>query len=215
MSTGCIIAIVVVAGAVPLLGVFATLAIYGVRRYIATAKTAEARNTIGAITRAAVSSYESDHVLCASARPVPVTVPKATKYMPSTVAGNDFNSGDDHLGWKCLRFSMTQPIYYQYQYHAGSGLPDAGRRLDRAEGLRGRGDRRPQRRRRSEPLRADGARRRVGIARRVDRDLHRQRVRITFAHSATSGARLGRRSATFDRPRSCERRVASSCSPPP
>jgi type IV pilus assembly protein PilA len=122
MSTGCIIAIVVVlVFAVPLIGTFAALGIYGVRKYIATAKTAEAKNTVGAIARAGVASYERDQKLCASARPVPAVVQKATKYAPSAAEGSDFNSGDDHTGWKCLRFSMTQPIYYQYQYHAGSG----------------------------------------------------------------------------------------------
>jgi type IV pilus assembly protein PilA len=132
ISTGCIIAIVVlVLAAVPLMGILASLGIYGVRRYLAASKTAEARNTVGAITRAAASAYEREeadlvgaagvHVLCTSAIAVPAAVPKGVKYQPSLAEGADFNTGDEHAGWKCLRFSMTQPMYYQYQYHAGGG----------------------------------------------------------------------------------------------
>ena len=29
-------------------------------------------------------------------------------------------------GWKCLKFSVTDPIYYQYHYNAGSGYKSAG-----------------------------------------------------------------------------------------
>jgi len=36
---------------VAIIGVLAALAIYGVRRYLASAKTGEAKNTIGAISR--------------------------------------------------------------------------------------------------------------------------------------------------------------------
>src|ERR1700760_3819622 len=45
---------------VAIIGVLAALAIYGVRRYLATAKTSEAKNTIGAISRAAVAAYERE-----------------------------------------------------------------------------------------------------------------------------------------------------------
>src|SRR5580693_2775417 len=45
---------------VAIIGVLAALAIYGVRRYLASSKTAEAKNTIGAITRSAVSAYERE-----------------------------------------------------------------------------------------------------------------------------------------------------------
>ncbi len=122
LSTGCIVAIVVVAVcAIPLLGILATLGIYGVRKYIASAKTAEAKNTVGAIARAGVASYDGHHTLCTSATAVPASVPRAAKYLPSTAEGADFNTGDEHGGWKCLRFSMVQPFYYQYQYRAGSG----------------------------------------------------------------------------------------------
>jgi len=109
-----------------------TLGIYGTRRYLAAAKTAEAKNTIGAISRDAVAAYEKEqvgaddqltHRLCASAVPVPASLAsvKGLKYLPSSAPGTDFNSGDAQNGWKCLRFSMTMPNYYRYQYNKGSG----------------------------------------------------------------------------------------------
>ena len=129
---------------VAIIGVLAALAIFGVRRYLATAKTAEAKETIGAITRAASSAYEREsysnelladsqssttfsHQLCGSdAGPVPASAPKAKKYQPSTADATDFNSGDSVNGWKCLKFSMTQPIYYSYHYVTGVGSGKSG-----------------------------------------------------------------------------------------
>jgi type IV pilus assembly protein PilA len=124
---------------VAIIGILAALAIYGVRRYMASAKTSEAKNTIGAITRAAVQAYEREtvsnqllgdgavsntmmNVLCASAaNRVPAATPIGTKYQPSTVDGADFNTGDNVTGWKCLKFQMTQPVYYSYGYVTGVG----------------------------------------------------------------------------------------------
>lgn len=121
-----IILLVVVGLGVVGIGVFAALGIYGTRRYLASAKTSEAKNTIGAIARGAHASYEREgadpsapHKLCASAVTVPAAVPAGTKYMPA--AGADFDTGDADTGWTCLRFSMTMPIYYQYSYHQGAG----------------------------------------------------------------------------------------------
>jgi len=135
---------------VAIIGILAAFAIYGVCRYMASAKTSEARNSVGAISRAAAAAYEREVVksellpeggsstlptsgLCASA---PLAVPDAAKppagikYQPNSAAGMDFEAGDNVTGWKCLRFTINQPIYYQYSYKAGagfvsSGLPDA------------------------------------------------------------------------------------------
>ncbi|MCC6556679.1 MAG: prepilin-type N-terminal cleavage/methylation domain-containing protein [Polyangiaceae bacterium] len=123
---------------VAIIGVLAALAIYGVRRYLASAKTSEAKNTIGSISRGAAAAYEretaaselvaegsnstaANHALCLSAGAVPATPPPGQKYQPNTAEGNDFETGDATTGWKCLKFSMTQPIYYQYNYNAGGG----------------------------------------------------------------------------------------------
>jgi type IV pilus assembly protein PilA len=132
-NTCLIVAIVLVVVSVPIIGIMASLGIYGFRRYLAAAKTAEAKNTIGAMSRAATAAYEREdttgtHQLCTSAITVPSRVPSGTKYQPSSSAGADFDTGSTTAGWRCLKFSMTQPIYYQYHYHQGSGYvaPAAG-----------------------------------------------------------------------------------------
>jgi hypothetical protein len=133
-------------GGMELIGTGAALAIFGVRKYLATAKTAEAKNTIGAIARDAVAAYERErfdpkapngptpHKLCGAAAPVPAEVPRAKKYAPSDEDGRDFNQGDDEHGWRCLKFAMMQPMYYQYEYRVGGsykgparGGPDPGK----------------------------------------------------------------------------------------
>jgi type IV pilus assembly protein PilA len=129
---------------VAIIGVLAALAIFGVSRYLATSKTAEAKNTIGAIARAAAAAYEREtysnelltdgqssttftHQLCGSAPAwVPATPPQAKKYQPSTADGADFNTGDNVNGWKCLRFSLTEATYYAYKYNTGNQVPGSG-----------------------------------------------------------------------------------------
>jgi len=131
---------------IAIIGVLAALAIYGVRRYLASAKTSEAKNTVGAIARGAKQSFEretaksdllaggslstgANHALCASAPApgVPAAVPAGVKYQPNTAANTDFDTGDSITGWKCLRFSLTQAIYYRYSYTKGSAPVSAGK----------------------------------------------------------------------------------------
>lgn len=134
---------------VAIIGVLAALAVIGVNRYIASAKTAEAKQTVGAISRNATVQYErerdnseffpnggtsstSTRLLCGSATPVPgiFNLVQGTKYQPGTQLGEDFMTGTPLAGWQCLGFSITAPIYFQYQYLVGSGyvsqsLPNA------------------------------------------------------------------------------------------
>ncbi len=127
---------------VAIIGVLAALAIYGVRRYLASAKTGEAKDKVGAISRGAQAAYEREtadsqalaegsestaasHALCGPAVPVPAAVPAGKKYQPMTSNGNDFETGDTMNGWKCLKFNMTQPHYYQYQYNTVSTVTTA------------------------------------------------------------------------------------------
>jgi type IV pilus assembly protein PilA len=115
---GYVIAIIVVVLVLPVLGILASLGIYGTRRYLQNAKTAEAKNTVGAIARAAVGAFERErpdgvsYQLCGESSAVPREVPAGRKYMP---APGDFD-GDERTGWKCLKFTIETPIYYQYQY---------------------------------------------------------------------------------------------------
>lgn len=122
---------------VAIIGMLAALAIFGVNRYLKSAKTAEARNVLGRIVRSAEESYAREtvvselvglgnvsttafHQLCDSATPVPVGVPSSRKYVPNNANGSDFNSGTATKGWKCLRFDLDDPIYYQYNYNRNS-----------------------------------------------------------------------------------------------
>jgi type IV pilus assembly protein PilA len=129
---------------VAIIGVLAALAIYGVRRYLASAKTAEAKNTIGAISSGAQASYEREtadsqlvgegasstaasHQLCdSSVATVPDSVTKVQgkKYQADSAAGADYNAGSSTLGWPCLKFTMSSPQYYVYGYtKAGNKAP--------------------------------------------------------------------------------------------
>ena len=120
---------------VAIVGILAALAIFGVKKYVTNAKTAEARNTLGAISKNAAGAWSREimagsvladggtaagaNALCASATPVPSdAVPKGVKYQSSTKAGEDYNKGDSSTGWICLRFQMEGPQYYQYNYTA-------------------------------------------------------------------------------------------------
>lgn len=122
---------------VAIIGVLAALAIFGVRKYLLNSKTAEARNAIGAINRAAVGAYEREkldaqllspgeqsgtasHNLCAASIQVPLTAPQGKKYQPQTAVNLDYDNGTTQAGWKCLKYSMTEPTYFSYKYTTGA-----------------------------------------------------------------------------------------------
>ncbi|MEJ7735515.1 MAG: prepilin-type N-terminal cleavage/methylation domain-containing protein [Polyangiaceae bacterium] len=131
---------------VAIVGVLAALGVTGTRRYLATARTAEAQNTVGGIARNAVMQFETEYAaaeavaegststqtvfrLCQSAAAVPDTLDKVrgVKYQPTNVSGLDFGIGNASTGWQCLAFSITTPIYYQYDYNQGSGYVSIAR----------------------------------------------------------------------------------------
>lgn len=117
---------------VAIIGVLAAMAIYGVRRYLLNSKTAEARSAVGRIAKDASAAFERErtsaeilapgnsgtvaaHRLCDSSSRVPaVTEIKGKKYQSAI---SDWN-GDQDTGWKCLKFSLTEPQYFSYQYTA-------------------------------------------------------------------------------------------------
>jgi len=129
---------------VAIIGILAVLAIFGVRKYLATSKTAEATNTVGAINHAAVAAYEREtapaeiligatsianlHALCGStANSVPLGgIPPANrKYTANTADAADYHTGDARNGWKCLKFEMSEPQYYVYSYNQGPACANA------------------------------------------------------------------------------------------
>jgi hypothetical protein len=122
-------------GELAIFGALGAVGVYGVRRYLANSKTAEAKNVLGALGRSAVAAYEREvvtagslkpgatvvaqHALCGSSTVVPATVPSGAKYQPSGRDGADYQTGDQMTGWRCLKFEMSSPQYYQYVYRQG------------------------------------------------------------------------------------------------
>jgi type IV pilus assembly protein PilA len=126
---------------VAIVGVLAALAIYGVRKYIANAKTAEARNALGQLSKDASSAYDkegmpgtvlglgkmaaSSNRLCKASTVVPSD--------PASISGQKYQSDPSEWnteGWECLKFSMKDPQYYQYQYQSDESGDGAGTRFD-------------------------------------------------------------------------------------
>jgi type IV pilus assembly protein PilA len=127
---------------VAIVGILAVLAIYGVRKYIANAKTAEARNSLGQIAKDAAAAVEREkgstaiinagatsalmRSFCSSATnsvPTGGSVPKGQKYQS---AASEWASGGATSGWGCLKFSMDEPQYYEYEYTSGAVDPSSG-----------------------------------------------------------------------------------------
>jgi type IV pilus assembly protein PilA len=131
---------------VAIVGILAVLAIYGVRRYIANAKTAEARNSLGQIGKDAQTAFEGESmaaaVLTAAAStavsralcgPASASVPSAIgpvtaqKYQSNQAPNTDWTLDQaTPAGFACLKFSMSAPQYYMYNYSSdGSQAPAA------------------------------------------------------------------------------------------
>ena len=126
--TWAIVLIAVGGALVVFLPIVAVLGIYGVRKYIANAKQAEARNVLGEIAKDAAAEYESEkagasgaasHQLCPSAsRSVPSSLAMVSgKKYQSSVADWQADCATDR-GFCCLKFSMETPQYYMYSYGA-------------------------------------------------------------------------------------------------
>ena len=115
---------------VSIAGILATLAYQQVGDYVASAYSAEAKNTVGTIGRSVVATGErlaardpdaSQIPLCQSAAYVPKQFKRvrAKKYQPNSAPGEDYQTGDDLTGWRCLKFQVTEPQSYQYRYKRG------------------------------------------------------------------------------------------------
>jgi len=122
---------------VAIVGVLAVLAVYGVRKYISNAKTAEAKNGVGQMAKDSITRYEGElvsadtlpgasttavvHDVCLSASGrVPSVAPRGAKYQ-STAA--DWTADANALparGFSCLHFEMAQAQYFSYNYEGVS-----------------------------------------------------------------------------------------------
>ena len=110
---------VVIAGlfaVVFLVGVLASLGIYGMRKYLTNAKEAEGRMTVHTIARGAVAC--SMRVPATGTQSLPVT----TTPVPATlddISGRKYMSapGDWKTpGWDCIGHTMLDPQYFQYRW---------------------------------------------------------------------------------------------------
>ena len=132
---------------VAIVGVLAALAIYGVRKYIANSKTAEARNSLGQMSKDATTAYAREGMdsaimtagdstgivnrLCLTSTAVPNSA--------APIAGQKYQSQPQEWttgqpatgpngtreGFACLKFSMQDPQYYQYEYVGPGDLASA------------------------------------------------------------------------------------------
>jgi type IV pilus assembly protein PilA len=120
---------------VAIVGVLAVIAVFSIRKYMANAKTAEARDKLGQIAKDSGVAYDRttlasatvyaigsksnlQHALCKSATatvPSAQTAVRGRKYQSSSA---DWYAGDGLTGWRCLKFSMNDPQYYMYSYSA-------------------------------------------------------------------------------------------------
>lgn len=118
-SSGVVILVVVLVLIVPVLGIMATLGIYGVRKYIANAKTAEAKNSLSFIARRAAAAHAEKGHLCASASvPVPANRSFVSGRKYQSAPGEWHADAASDAGFACLGFEMTMPQYFQYEYQA-------------------------------------------------------------------------------------------------
>ncbi len=131
---------------VAIVGILAVLAIYGVRKYIANAKTAEARNSLGQIGKDSATAFEKESMaatvltegaatavgraLCMTAAPtVPANIGlvQGKKYQSSQAPNTDWQAGTAaNTGFACLKFGMQAPQYYMYSYTSDSSATTQG-----------------------------------------------------------------------------------------
>lgn len=93
-------------GVVLIVGVFASLAIYGVRRYMVRSKQAEALAMTRVLGRGVAGCGEP---LPPTSSPVPATPPAGKKYMSRL-------SDWEQPAFKCAHFAVSTPQYFSYQW---------------------------------------------------------------------------------------------------
>jgi type IV pilus assembly protein PilA len=127
-----IVAVVALVG-IFVIGVLASLAIYGVRRYIVQAKVAEGRTMVASFAQGITSCVAENGKLPESSRRVPLAL--------DMVSGKKYQSAPDDWSddaFRCADFRMSTPQYFQYQWVLGEAN-DAGKVVAIAD-LDGNGD---------------------------------------------------------------------------
>ncbi len=123
---------------VAIIGVLAALAIYGVRKYLTNAKSAEARTGIGRMAKDASAAFDREAMagdvltLTSTGDITRALCPSAGASVPASAASiksKKYQSSPDewkNTGWSCLRFSMQDPQYFMYNYSASGTTGVAG-----------------------------------------------------------------------------------------
>ncbi|HTQ42481.1 MAG TPA: prepilin-type N-terminal cleavage/methylation domain-containing protein [Polyangiaceae bacterium] len=118
---------------VAIVGILAVLAIYGVRKYLANAKTAEATNSLGQVGKNQAGEFEKESMAGTVLTPGQVAgvsrqlCAAATKSVPGgsgSIQGQKYQSATSewnvdcgaNAGFCCLKFSIDQPQYYMYSW---------------------------------------------------------------------------------------------------
>jgi type IV pilus assembly protein PilA len=132
---------------VAIIGILAVLAVYGIRKYLASSKAAEARNSLGQMAKDQSAEFEKESMasstlppggtagvsrsLCTSpSTPVPssATSIKGQKYQSDQASGKDWNAdaATPGKGFACLKFTMDAPQYYMYDFTTTSPTAAGG-----------------------------------------------------------------------------------------
>jgi len=126
---------------VTIVGILAVCAVYGVQKYVSYSKTAEARNSLGAMSAGAAAAFEADRsanavvgggtviasqrTLCGSASatvPASISQVKAKAYQSAKSEWANPTDMANGAGFPCLRFSIDAPQRYMYGYsRSGTG----------------------------------------------------------------------------------------------
>ncbi len=113
---------------VVIIGILASLAIYGVQKYVANSKSAEAKTMLGRISKDMLAFFEGENQtykvlgfnesaditrsLCPTAALNPASVPSKAKAMPAD------SSFKDDAGWECMGTTWSSPTYYSYSVNS-------------------------------------------------------------------------------------------------
>lgn len=128
---------------VAIVGVLALLGGYGLRQYLASAKTAEATNALGLMASDAVAEYEREgmaaSVLATTtssslSRHFCLSASASVPSSPASIQGRKYQSTradwtvDEagNSGFACLKFTMDTPQYYMYSYDVSGAGAAAG-----------------------------------------------------------------------------------------
>jgi type IV pilus assembly protein PilA len=114
VPTWVIILVVVLLVGPFLLGIVASVAIYGMRRYSIQAKIGEGRTAVAAIAQGMTSCFAENGSLPETSRSVPseLAMVSGKKYQSASEDWND-------EAFRCAGFTFSGPQYFQYQWVLG------------------------------------------------------------------------------------------------